>query len=114
MEENKTEKIKTEQNKIKVLIADDTVSYGVPYAKELHSQGFHVVMCKRAGSAVLNSMTHNAFDVVVVDATLPDTNAVELLKATQMLSNRPKFIVTSCYENDFLRRQMLKSDASYF
>lgn len=37
MEENKTEKIKTEQNKIKVLIADDTVSYGVPYAKELHS-----------------------------------------------------------------------------
>ncbi len=102
-------------NKVKVLIGDDSVEYGIACASTLRSQGMFVVTRPKDGTALLETIKNDPPDVVVMDAILPHMDAIELMKKVQAAGGKtPAFIVTSAYDNPFIEKQVMQSGAAYF
>ena len=102
-------------DKVKVLIGDDSVEYGMACASSLRTQGMYVMTRPKNGTTLLESIKKEAPDVVVVDAVLPHMDAIELMKRSRAFGGkRPSFIVTSAYDNPFVEQQVMKAGASYF
>lgn len=70
-------------NKIKVLIGDDSAEYGIACASALRSMGLYVITRRKDGKALLDAIRNDAPDVVVMDAILPHMDAIELMKKVQ-------------------------------
>ena len=102
-------------NKVKVLIGDDSVEYGIACASTLRGQGMYVMTRSKDGTALLETIKSDAPDVVVMDAILPHMDAIELMKKVQASGGkRPQFIVTSAYDNPFIEKQVMQGGAAYF
>lgn len=102
-------------NKVKVLIGDDSVEYGIACASTLRGQGMYVMTRPKDGTALLEMIKSDAPDVVVMDAILPHMDAIELMKKVQASGGkRPQFIVTSAYDNPFIEKQVMQGGAAYF
>ncbi len=102
-------------NKIKVLIGDDSVEFGVSCASVLRSMGMYAVTRPKDGGVLFETIKNDSPDVVVMDAILPHMDAIELIKKVQALSGKkPEFIVTSSYDNPFIERQVMQGGAAYF
>ena len=102
-------------NKVKVLIGDDSVEYGIACASTLRGQGMYVMTRPKDGTALLETIKSDAPDVVVMDAILPHMDAIELMKKVQASGGkRPQFIVTSVYDNPFIEKQVMQGGAAYF
>ncbi len=68
-------------NKIKVLIGDDSVEYGITCASTLRSMGMYAVTRpKRWRGVLFETIKNDSPDIVVVDAILPHMDAIELIK----------------------------------
>ena len=103
-----------DNKKVKVLIGDDSTEYGIACANELRALGLYVVTRRRDGRVILDAIRNDKPDVVVMDAVLPNLDALEILSKSKELAHRPLFIITSSYENEFLERQTMELGASYF
>ena len=102
-------------NKVKVLIGDDSVEYGIACASTLRGQGMYVMTRPKDGTALLETIKSDAPDVVVMDTILPHMDAIELMKKVQASGGkRPQFIVTSAYDNPFIEKQVMQGGAAYF
>ena len=102
-------------NKIKVLIGDDSVEFGVTCANALRGMGMYAVTRQKDGEVLFETIKNDSFDVVVIDAILPRMDAIELIKKVQALGGKkPEFIVTSSYDNPFVERQVMQNGAAYF
>jgi len=67
------------------------------------------------GRAILDSILNDKPDVVFADLTMPDTDALLLIKQVrESLVNVPAFIVVSEIDNSFIERQVLENGAAYF
>lgn len=82
-----------DNRKIKVLIGDDSAEYGVACANELRSLGLYVVTRRRDGKLILDAIHNDQPDVVVIDAILPNMDAIEILEKTRYQERRPHFII---------------------
>ena len=83
-------------------------------ANELRSLGLYVVTRRRDGKLILDAIHNDQPDVVVIDAILPNMDAIEILEKTRYQDPRPHFIITSAYENEFIERQVMENGAAYF
>lgn len=101
-------------NKIKILIGDDSAQHGVYCAASLRNSGFFVITRQKDGMVVLDAVKNELPDVVIVDAVMPSMDAIELIRRCDKLDKKPKFIVTSAYENSFIETQVMNAGASYF
>lgn len=103
-------------NKIKVLIGDDSVEFGITCASTLRNMGMYAVTRPKDGGVLFETIKNDAPDVVIVDAILPHMDAIELIKKVQALGGgkKPEFIVTSSYDNPFIERQVMQNGAAYF
>lgn len=102
-------------NKIKVLIGDDSVEYGIACASSLRGKGLYVVTRPKDGNVILEAIRNDAPDVVVIDAILPHIDAIEIMKRVSASGcKKPAFIITSAYDNTFIERQVMQNGASYF
>lgn len=102
-------------NKIKVLIGDDSVEYGITCASTLRNMGMYAVTRPKDGGVLFETIKNDSPDVVIVDAILPHMDAIELIKKVQALGGKkPEFIVTSSYDNPFIERQVMQNGAAYF
>lgn len=100
---------------LKVLIGDDSASYGTKTASELRKKGLFAYTRNNSGMAIFNSIMSEMPDVVVSDLTLKDSDSLEIIRKTKsLLSQCPSFIVTSEINNSFIERQVLECGASYF
>ena len=98
-------------NKVKVLIGDDSVEYGIACASTLRGQGMYVMTRPKDGTALLETIKSDAPDVAI----LPHMDAIELMKKVQASGGkRPQFIVTSAYDNPFIEKQVMQGGAAYF
>lgn len=101
--------------RIKVLIGEDSASIGVKAAAILRENGMIAFTRRKNGKAILDSILNDKPDVVLVDLTLPDTDALELITQVREEYVRvPVFIVVSDIRNNFIERQVMESGASYF
>lgn len=102
-------------NKVKVLIGDDSVEYGIACASSLRGKGLYVVTRPKDGNVILESIKNDTPDVVVIDAILPHIDAIEMMKRiTSSGCRKPAFIITSAYDNTFIEKQVMQNGASYF
>ncbi|MBR1863009.1 MAG: sporulation transcription factor Spo0A [Ruminococcus sp.] len=106
--------MRSNTDKIKILIGDDTAQYGVNCAAALRNTGFFVITRQKDGMVILDAVKNEQPDVVIVDAVMPGLDAIELIRRTQSLPERPLYIVTSPYENSFIETQVMSAGASYF
>ena len=101
--------------KIKVLIGDDTKEYGTPFAAILRTMGFYVLTRQKDGNAVFEAIKDETPDVAIIDAAMPNLDAVELMKKVNKGGYKaPLFIVTSSYDNPFIERQVMENGAAYY
>ncbi len=101
-------------NKVKVLIGDDSVEYGIACASTLRGQGMYVMTRPKDGTALLETIKSDAPDVVVMDAILPHMDAIELMKKVQASGGkRPQFLVPRAYDNPVIGKQVMQGGAAY-
>lgn len=104
-----------ENERIKVLIGDDSASNGVRVAAKLRDSGMTAYTRRNNGRAILDSILNDKPDVVMAGLTLPDTDALLLIKQVrESLVSVPSFIVVSDIDNSFIERQVIENGASYF
>ena len=105
----------TMNNKIKILIGDDTAQYGVSCAASLRNLGFFVITRPKDGMVIFDAIRNEGPEVVMIDAVMPNLDAIELIKKVMASGyKKPMFIVTSAYENAFIEQQVMSAGASYF
>ncbi len=101
-------------SKIKVLIGDDTPEYGIAYANTLRMMGFFVIARAKDGLTLFDAIKNEMPDVVIIDAIMPNLDAIELMKKIKMSAyKKPIFIVISSYENSFIEQQVMENGAAY-
>lgn len=102
-------------SKIKILIGDDSAEFGVAYASTLRSMDFYVIARPKDGKVILDAIRNEQPDVVITDASMPNIDAIELLKRVNAMSGKkPKIIVTSPYDNPFIERSVMENGAAYY
>lgn len=101
--------------KLKVLIGDDSEEFGLKCAQELREMGFFCIVRAKDGGAVLEAVTAEVPDVVVLDLWMPKYDAIELMKKVGKSSGtKPAFIVTAPCDNEFALRQVMQEGAAYY
>lgn len=102
-------------HKVKVLIGDDSVEYGIACANCFRSNGIYTVTRKKDGKVVFDSIRNDQPEIVIMDAVMTHYDAVEVMNKLRALGGKmPHFIITSAYDNAFLERQVVEAGASYF
>lgn len=102
-------------DKIKVLIGDNSSDFGMVFASGLKDKGFFAITRQKDGNEILDAIKNESPDVVVIDAVMPNLDAIELIKKANELENKkPTFIVVSSYDNPFVEREVMENGASYF
>jgi len=105
----------TTKSKIKVLIGDDTVDYGITTASALRNYGLYAITRHKDGAVLLNTIIEDTPDVVVTDCVMPHMDAIELIKRVKAQAPfQPAFIITSAYDNPFVEHQIMELGAAYF
>lgn len=102
-------------NKIKVLIGDDSAETGVSIANKLRERGMYAYTRRKDCGVILESIKNDPPDVAVLDVTAQNGDVVSVMKRVRELGVKfPVFIVTSSYDNEFIERQVMDNGASRF
>ncbi len=104
-----------ENDKIKVLIGDNTAENGVKIASELREMGIYAYTRKNDGKVIFNSIVKDIPDVAVINLTVPELDVINIMKqAGNVLTQPPAFIIMSELKNSFIERQIIENGASYY
>lgn len=104
-----------ENDKIKVLIGDNTAENGISLASKLREMGVYAYTRKNDGKAILNSIVRDIPDVAVISLSVADPDIISIIKQSEsVLTQPPAFIVTSDVNNSFIERQVIQNGASYY
>jgi len=100
---------------IKVLIGDDTTEYGIKIASRLMEFGMYAFTRRKDGNVILDSIQKDMPDVVIADLSMPNFDAIALMREVGKMSNvSTVFIITAPIKNNFIERQVIENGASYF
>lgn len=103
------------QNKIKVLIGDNSIDFGVSCGDILSNEGFDVSVVQKDGIKVIDAIKTFLPDVVVIESFMPQVDAIGVMNETRKISGiSPKFIVISGYDNKFIEQEIMQNGASYY
>lgn len=101
--------------KIKVLIGDDSAEFGVNLANAMRGMGFYVIARPKNGNSLLEAIKNETPDVAVIDAVMPNLDAIGLIKTLNSSNYKmPYIIVVSSFDNQFVERTVMELGASYF
>lgn len=102
--------------KINVLLADNSEYFAIPCANVMKSHGLDVTMTEKDGQAVVEAITRQAPDVVLMDLFLPRLDAIGVLHRLEQqgLSHRPRFMIMSGFDNPALEREVMSAGADYY
>lgn len=103
--------------RIKVIIGDESVEFGCVTANALRDRGFCAVTRSSDGTRLPEIIRTEEPDVVIIDSIIPGTDPMELIRQCSRVVNnvrRPFFIIMSAYRSSFLERQIMSFDNAYF
>lgn len=102
-------------SKIKILVGDETGEFATACTAKLRSQGFYVISRAKDGSVIYDAIKNEAPDVAVIDSSMPNMDALELIRKINKSSyKKPAFIVTSSYSNSFIERSIMEAGAAFY
>ncbi|MGN0666842.1 MAG: sporulation transcription factor Spo0A [Huintestinicola sp.] len=101
-------------DKIKVIIGDESKEFGCSLANSLRGLGFFAVTRENDGLMLLEAIRSEEPDVVIVDSVIAGIDAAELIKRCDTMVKKPFFIVTSAYRSLFTERQVMSFPNAYF
>ncbi len=101
--------------KTKILIGDDSAEYGLSWASLLKEEGMFAVTRQKNGRIILDSIKNDMPDFLVIDAKMPELDAVSLME--EIKSSRlslPVTIVVSNLNSPEIEKEVMEAGASYF
>ena len=102
-------------NKIKVLIGDDSAGTGVSIANKLREKGMYAYTRRKDSNVIIDSIRNDPPDAAVLDITAENGDAVTIMKKVREFGVKsPAFIITSDCDNEFIERQVMENGASKF
>ncbi len=111
-----TEKTEFDRNeKIKVLIGDDSSECGLTWASLLKKEGMFAVTRQKNGKVILDSIKADVPDFLIIDAQMPEMDAAELMtRMRDFTPCPPMVIVVANYSTPQLEKEIMDAGASYF
>ncbi len=102
-------------DKIKILIGDDSAQFGISCAHALRVHGFYVLTRPKDGEEILSAISSEQPDAVIMEAVMPSLDAIAVMKkAASSGGKQPRFIVTAAYINEFMEQQVMAAGADYY
>ena len=102
-------------NKIKVLIGDDSAGTGVSMANKLRERGMYAYTRRKDCAVIADSIRNDPPDAAVLDISAQNGDVISLMKRVKETSVKfPAFIITSSYDNEFIERQVMENGAAKF
>jgi len=106
------------KKQIKVLLGDDSIEFGMTWARSLISKGMYAVTRQKNGKTILDTIKSDRFDVVVLEAKMPELDAVSLIDEIDNLhsyrDNPPAVIVIANYDSPQIEREVMEAGAKYY
>ena len=104
------------EKKIKVLLADNSESFGLTCAARMRTHGLEVETTEKDGKALVESIVHKKPDVVIMDFFLPRMDAIGVMSSINAmnLSQTPQFMVLSAFDISKLVREAIQAGADYY
>lgn len=103
------------KNNLRVLIADDSATFGKECKKELEAAGFDVVLTEKDGMRVMTLLDSQHFDAVLMDAFMAHADGVDVLEhVAGSLAEKPLILLMSAMDNPQFEEQMINAGADYY
>ena len=104
------------ENKLKVVIADDSSDFGQNCAKVLKSYGMEVNLCQKDGQKVVDFAKRYNADIILADVFMPNLDILGVLSALKEMEEqqRPMVMAMSSFDNQRLEKEMLDAGVSYY
>lgn len=101
---------------IKVLLADNSDTFGIPCANRMRVHGLDVEIVEKDGKRIVEAVAQKRPDVVIMDFFLPRLDAIGVMNNVKALklSHTPQFMVMSGFDNSNLEREAIQAGASYY
>ncbi len=101
--------------KTKVLIGDNTTSFGIPCSELLITKGFDPIVRNKNGNDIVESIRYDQPDIVIMEAFMPAMDAVSVMIKTKSFNQKqPKFIVISSHDNPYIEKEAIDNGASCY
>ncbi len=99
---------------LKTLICNDSAEFGIKLASYLSQNGIYAYTRKNEEATIVKSIITDSPDLVIVDLTLSDSDAVQLMtKVKSLVQKVPQFLIISEINNSFIEKQLIECGASY-
>ncbi len=103
------------ENRMRVLIADDSTAFGKACQKELKNAGFESVATQKDGARVMALLDSQHFDAVLMDVFMSNADALEVLEhINSSLPEKPLVILLSAVDNPEFEEHLIKAGADYY
>ena len=104
------------EKKIKVLLADNSESFGIPCAARMRTHGLEVDLTDKDGKIVVDIISKKKPDVVILDFFLPRLDAIGVMSSikSMKLEKMPQFMIMSGFDNPNLEREAIQAGADYY
>ena len=102
-------------DKLKVLIGDDSAGIGISIANKLRERGLYTYTRRKDCDVIYESVRRDPPDVAVIDVNTPGGDIIGLMKRINDMGGKsPVFIITSACDNEFIERQVMDNGAARF
>jgi two-component system response regulator (stage 0 sporulation protein A) len=106
---------KMTKNQVRVLIGDDSAEAGMEWARSLMAKGMYAITRAKNGRVLLDTIKSDRFDVVVIEAKMPELDAVCLInEMNAALENPPIVVVIANYDSPTAEREVMEAGAKYY
>lgn len=104
------------ENKLKVVIADDSPEFGQNCANVLKSYGMDVYLCPKDGLKLIKETKQIKPDIIIADVFMPNLDILGVLNNINKLDQkeRPMVMAMSSYDNPRLEKETLSAGAEYY
>ncbi len=102
--------------KLKVIVADDTVEIGKNCATVLENYGMEVEICEKDGKKLLEKSITLKPDVIIADVFMPNLDIIGVLEGIKTMNDadKPLVMAMSNFDNVRLEKETLDAGASYY
>lgn len=104
------------EEKLKIVIADDSTELGKNCAKTFKGYGMDVVLCEKDGRSVLKTVKNDKPDIILADVFMPNLDILGVMNEMKDLNikDKPMVMAMSGFDNARLEKEMIEAGVSYY